>query len=122
MKIAVLKETFPGEKRVPLIPPSVDKLVKLGAEVEIEAGLGETCRLPDSDYEKVGATINADRQALLKSAEMVLRLRKPPVEEIALMKKGCIHVSYLDPFNEKEMVTRIKTRIGTLADFIHPIL
>jgi NAD(P) transhydrogenase subunit alpha len=108
MKIAVLKETFPGEKRVPLIPPSVDKLVKLGAEVEIEAGLGETCRLPDSDYEKVGATINADRQALLKSAEMVLRLRKPPVEEIALMKKGCIHVSYLDPFNEKEMVSRMQ--------------
>ena len=46
MKIAVMKETLEGETRVPLIPPTVEKLVKLGAEVEIEAGLG--CNLPVS--------------------------------------------------------------------------
>ena len=61
MKIAVMKETFEGETRVPLIPPTVDKLVKLGAEVEIESGLGLTCRYEDADYEKVGATVNSDR-------------------------------------------------------------
>ncbi len=108
MKIAVLKETFAGEKRVPLIPPSVEKLVKLGAAVEIEAGLGETCRYSDSDYQQVGATVNPDREALLKSADMVLRLRKPPLAEIGLMKKGAIHVSYLDPFNEKELVEKMR--------------
>lgn len=108
MKIAVMKETHEGEKRVPLIPPTVDKLVKLGAEVEIESGLGLTCRYEDSDYEKVGAKINSDRQALLKTADIVLRLRKPPIEEIELMKKGCLHVSYLDPFNEPELLDRLK--------------
>jgi len=104
MKIAVMKETHEGEKRVALIPPTVDKLVKLGAQVEIEAGLGETCRYEDSDYEKLGATVNKDRQNLLQTADIVLRLRKPPMEEIGLMKKGCIHVSYLDPFNEGELL------------------
>jgi len=108
MKIAVLKETFAGEKRVPLIPPSVEKLVKLGAQVEIQAGLGETCLYTDSDYQKVGATVNPDREALLKSADMVLRLRKPPLAEVGLMKKGAIHVSYLDPFNEKELVEKMR--------------
>ena len=108
MKIAVMKETHKGETRVPLIPPTVDKLVKLGAEVEIESGLGATCRYEDADYEKVGAKVNKDREALLKSADIVLRLRKPPLEEIELMKKGCIHVSYLDPFNEIELVDKMK--------------
>jgi len=108
MKIVVMKETHKGETRVPLIPPTVDKLVKLGAEVEIESGMGITCRYEDSEYEKVGAKISSDRESLLKSADIVVRLRKPPLAEIELMKKGCIHVSYLDPFNEIELVEKMK--------------
>ncbi len=109
MKIVVTKETLAGEKRVPIIPPTVDKLVKLGAEVEVEAGIGATCRFQDSEYEKVGAKVNADREAMIRSADMVLRLRKPPENEIEWMKKGCIHVSYLDPFNEVELVEKMKS-------------
>jgi NAD(P) transhydrogenase subunit alpha len=108
MKIAVMKETFEGETRVPLIPPTVEKLVKLGAEVEIESGLGLTCRYEDADYEKVGGKVNSDRHGMLQSADIVLRLRKPPMEEVGLMKKGCIHISYLDPFNELELVEKMK--------------
>lgn len=104
MKIAVMKETHPGEKRVPLIPPTVDKLVKLGAEIVVESGMGLTCRFEDADYEKAGAVIGTSRDEMLESADIVLRLRKPPADEIAKMKKGCIHVSYLDPFNESELV------------------
>ncbi len=108
MKIAAMKETHPGEKRVPLIPATVDKLVRLGAGVEIESGLGLTCRYQDADYEKVGATVNRDRLALLGSADIILRLRKPPLEEVAAMKKGCLHVSYLDPFNEPDLLEELK--------------
>ena len=107
MKIAVMKEIRQGEMRVPLIPPTVDKLVKLGAEVVIESGLGRTCRFEDGDYEKVGAVIGSSREAMLQTADIVLRLRKPPMDEIPLMKKGCIHISYLDPFNERELVDRM---------------
>ncbi len=107
MKIAVMKELHPGETRVPLIPPSAEKLVKLGAEVIIESGLGETCRYTDADYTKVGATIGSSREDMLKTADIILRLRKPPMEEIELMRKGAIHVSYLDPFNEVELVDKM---------------
>jgi NAD(P) transhydrogenase subunit alpha len=44
---------------------------------------------------------------MLKTADIILRLRKPPLEEIDLMKKGCIHISYLDPFNETELVDKL---------------
>ncbi|MCI5223392.1 MAG: NAD(P) transhydrogenase subunit alpha [Candidatus Electrothrix sp. AR4] len=108
MIIAVMKEIHPGERRVPLIPLTVAKLIKLGAEVVIESGLGLTCLLEDADYQKVGATIGTSREDMLKTADIVLRLRKPPMNEINWMKKGCIHVSYLDPFNEVELVNKLK--------------
>jgi NAD(P) transhydrogenase subunit alpha len=114
MQIAVMKETHPGERRIPLMPATAEKLVKLGAEVVIEAGLGQSCRFTDADYEKAGATVSTSRRELLQSADMVLRLRKPPADEIELMKKGCVHVSYLDPFNEAELVELLR-RAGISA-------
>jgi len=107
MKIAVMKEIHAGEKRVPLIPQTVDKLVKLGAEIEIESDLGLSCRFTNEDYKKCGAKINTSREDLLKTADIILRLRKPPIDEVELMKKGCIHISYLDPFNESELVDQL---------------
>lgn len=107
MKIAVPKETFPGEKRVPLLPETAARLVKIGAEVEVEAGLGSSLSLVDSLYEKAGGHVVPDRQRLLSSADMVLRLRKPPMEDVPWLKKGCLHVSFLDPFNEKELIQKL---------------
>lgn len=100
MKIAVPKETYASEKRIPLTPDVVAKLIRLGCEVIVESAVGETCGYQDKDYEKAGATIS-DRKALLASADVVCRLRKPPIEEVKWLKKGAIHISYLDPFNEK---------------------
>ena len=107
MKIAVMKETHEGETRVPLIPPTAKKLVALGAEVEIESGLGASCRYEDAEYTDLGVKVGASREEMLKTADIVLRLRKPPMEEIELMRRGCIHVSYLDPFNEVELVDKM---------------
>jgi NAD(P) transhydrogenase subunit alpha len=107
MKIVALREDTPGERRVPLIPASAEKLVKLGAELLVESGLGTTIGIQDDAYAKVGATIIQDRQASLGSADMVLRLRKPVAAELGALKKGCIHVSYLDPFNEQALVRQL---------------
>jgi H+-translocating NAD(P) transhydrogenase subunit alpha len=104
MKISVPKETHPGETRAPLIPASASKLIKLGATVEVESGIGIGAGFTDDDYVKTGATVSHDRKAMLNSADMVLRLRKPPVEEIVWLKPKTIHVSMLDPFNEKELI------------------
>ncbi len=104
MIIAIPKEIFPGEQRAAFIPSSVDRLVKKGAQVIIETGLGASIGIADEEYKKAGATIETKRQELLSCADIVLRLKKPPVEEIASLKKGSIHISFLDPFNEKELV------------------
>ena len=107
MKISVPKESYPGENRAPMTPDSAAKLVKLGAQVEVEAGLGVAAGFPDEAYTKAGATITTDRKALIGSGDIVLRLRKPPVEEISWLKPDSIHASLLDPFNEKELVKNL---------------
>ncbi len=106
MKISVPRETHPGETRAPLTPDSAAKLVKLGAQVEVEAGLGTAAGFPDDAYLKAGAILTADRKELIASGDIVLRLRKPTVEEISWLKPGAIHASLLDPFNEKELVQK----------------
>ncbi len=108
MKIAVLKETHPGETRVPLVPATAEKLVKLGAELLVEAETGAGCRFTDDHYSAVGARVETSRETLLREADIILRLRKPPLEEVALMRQGAIHVSYLDPFNELELVDALQ--------------
>jgi NAD(P) transhydrogenase subunit alpha len=110
MKIAVPKETYPGETRTPLTPASAARLVKLGAQVEVEAGLGIASGFADADYAAAGAAVTPDRKALLGSGDMVLRVRKPPVDEIALLKSGCVHASLLDPFNEKDLIQKLAER------------
>lgn len=102
MKIFIPKETHSGELRAVMIPADVAKLVKRGATVLVEYGMGTTSFHADTDYEKAGATLIADRNQALADADMVVRLRKPPLAEIANLRKGCIHISYLDPFADKE--------------------
>ena len=104
MLIFVPKETHSGELRVPLIPESVKKVVDLGANIRIESGMGQSSRHEDSAYEDAGATVTTDREAALKDADMVLRLRKPSIDEVKLLKPESVHVSFLDPFNEGELI------------------
>ncbi|MDP5052980.1 MAG: Re/Si-specific NAD(P)(+) transhydrogenase subunit alpha [Congregibacter sp.] len=104
MQLAVPKELYPGENRVAMTPDTAKKLVRLGASLQIEAGMGLGSGFQDSEYAEVGAEIVSDRTAMISAADMVLRLRKPELAEIAQMKRGCIHISYLDPFNEHTLV------------------
>ena len=104
MRLFVPKEYHPGETRVPLIPETVRKLIEKGAECVVEQGLGELAGHADGAYEEAGASVTSDRASALGEADLVLRLRKPPAEEIPEMKRGAIHISFLDPFNEPELV------------------
>jgi NAD(P) transhydrogenase subunit alpha len=108
MRIAIPKETHPGENRVPITPDHAKKLCKLGAVLVIESGMGTGSGFTDAEYTEAGATISNDRNELFASADVLLRLRKPGLDEIALMKRGCVHISYLDPFNEHELVKALK--------------
>ena len=104
MQIGVLKETHPGENRVAVIPDTVKKLVKLGAELTVETALGQGAGFADEAYTDAGATIASNRNDILAKSDILLRIRKPESDEVGQIKQGCIHISYLDPFNEGELV------------------
>ena len=108
MRIAIPKETHPGENRIPITPAHAKKLCAMGAELEVEAGMGAGSGFTDAEYSAVGATISQDRNAMFGNADLLLRLRKPEPDEIRLMKRGAIHISYLDPFNEHALVNAFK--------------
>jgi len=110
MKISVPCEIHPGETRAPMTPEGAAKLVKLGAEVTVQAGLGLTAGFADDAYTRAGAAIATDRQALVSAGDLVLRLRKPPAAEIAWLKPNAIHASLLDPFNERDLVQKFAER------------
>ncbi|WP_372863057.1 NAD(P) transhydrogenase subunit alpha [Spongiibacter sp.] len=104
MLLGIPKELASGENRVAIIPSDAKKLVRAGAVVQIEAGLGLGSGFSDQEYVDAGATVVEDRAAILSAADVVLRIGKPSIDEIKQLKAGCIHVSYLDPFNEHELI------------------
>jgi NAD(P) transhydrogenase subunit alpha len=107
MKICILKESHPGETRAAMVPENAAKLVKRGAEVCVETGIGDGCGYSDADYAACGVTVAQDRRGLLSSADMMLRLRKPPLEEVGWLKPGSVHISFLDPFSESELIQKL---------------
>ena len=104
MRIFVPREILDGEGRVALVPASVGKLIALGATVEVEAGLGAAIGQDDAAYAKAGATIAASREAGVRAAALILRVRPPPPEEVAWLAPAAIHISHLDPFTEPELI------------------
>jgi len=110
MQIAVPKETWANERRVALIPDSVKKLVQAGLSVTVESGLGVSSGYSDEDYTEAGAAISNNRSELIGAGDIILRVRKPAMEEVTLTRKGAIHISYLDPYNEAELVDALATQ------------
>jgi NAD(P) transhydrogenase subunit alpha len=116
MNIAVPKEVHPGETRVALIPEHIAKLTEMGAHMTVETGIGQKLNFSDEDYVKAGASLEADRSSLLQTADMVLRIRKPAMEEVDLLKAESTYVSLLDPFNERELIEALmKKRIASIS-------
>jgi NAD(P) transhydrogenase subunit alpha len=110
MRIGVTKETWPGELRAALVPAGVKKLVGLGFAVTVESGLGAQARIPDAEYQAAGATIAADPDATVADADVVVRVRKPEEHDVAALRSGVVHVSFLDPFNEKDLVKSLAAK------------
>ena len=105
MRIFVPKETDPGEPRTAVTPDAVQRYRrKEGAVVAVESGAGAGCHFSDEQYREAGAEVVSDRMQELGNADIVLRVRRPPDDEIAPMKKGAIHISFLDPFNEPTLI------------------
>ncbi len=109
MRIGVPKETASGERRAALVPVSVKKLVTAGFEVMVESGVGLQALITDQEYADAGATVTQNRTETLAS-DVVLRVGKPNDDDVAGLKSGAIHISFLDPFNEKQLVQKLAAK------------
>jgi NAD(P) transhydrogenase subunit alpha len=110
MRIFVPRETTPGENRVSLLPDDVHRLVQAGASIAVEPGLGDSLGIDDDKYTTAGATIASNRPDALATVGLILRLHKPPIEEIQLLPPGAIHASFLDPFRTPEYASAMAAR------------
>ena len=77
MRLAIPKETRPGETRVAATPESVKKLKSLGLDIVVQAGAGAGAKIADADYLAAGATIAPDAASAVRDADIVLMVRGP---------------------------------------------
>src|SRR6202034_4128199 len=96
MKVAVVKETAPGERRVALVPETVPRLTAAGLEVLVEQGAGEAAWFPDSAYESAGASI-AKTADLYAAADVLLTVTRPDDAAVARLRAGQTVVGMLSP-------------------------
>jgi NAD(P) transhydrogenase subunit alpha len=115
MKVAVVKENAPGERRVALVPETVPKLTKAGAEVLVESGAGAAAWFPDSAYAQAGAAIVSTAE-LYNGADVILTVTRPHPEAIARMRAGQTVVGMLstliDPGLARDLADRGVTAVS----------
>src|SRR3990167_5784340 len=114
MHIALLKETRLGECRVALVPESCKKLLQSGYSISIEKGAGEAAFYSDEEYRKVGCVVEQNLEALIKSADFVLKVNPPTLDsenrnEIAWMKPGTMFLASLMPLRHLNVVQLLAT-------------
>ena len=102
MRIGVPKEIKVHEYRVGLTPASVAELIAHGHEVVVETRAGSGIDCPDSAYEKAGASILADAAAVFKAADMIVKVKEPQPQEIAMLEPRHILFTYLHLAADKD--------------------
>lgn len=119
MKLAIPRETKPGERRVALTPDNVTRLVKVGYEVLIESQAGEAASFADDDYAAAGARVVADPRELWQSGDVVLKVQPPAphpalgVHEADLLREGATIISFMWPGKNQELIERLRARKAT---------
>lgn len=95
MKLGVPKELKERERRVALSPEIVGKLTKAGYEISIEKDAGASSYFSDEAFIAAGASIVADKQTIYSQSDVVLKVNPPSIDEVVLMKKEAILISFL---------------------------
>ena len=110
MKVGVVKETLPGERRVALVPDTVAKLIAAKLEVAVQTGAGSEAFYSDDGYQKAGATLVPDARAVLSQADAVLKVQPPSLDEVAALKSGAILICFLQPSAHADVVKALATQ------------
>ncbi len=116
MIVGVPRESFPGERRVALVPATIPNLIKAGLEVLVEAGAGAAAGYPDADYAAKGAKIAADRAEVFRAADIVVQILcygsndKTGKADVPLFRKGQVLIGFLRPLGSIETIQEIAAK------------
>jgi NAD(P) transhydrogenase subunit alpha len=119
MIVGVPRETFPGERRVALIPSAISPLTKAGAEVLVESGAGASAGFPDADYTARGAGI-APRAEVFARADVVLMVRAPGAnaahgaDDTARFRRGQVVIGFAEPLTAHQATEAVAARGASL--------
>ena len=120
MKVAVVRETFPGERRVALIPAVAASLTKAGWQVLLESGAGNAAGFADDDYRAKEVEVVADRSAAYEQADVILQVRtlgSNPVagrQDLELLRPGQIVIGCSDPLGNPAAIKELADQKATL--------
>jgi proton-translocating NAD(P)+ transhydrogenase subunit alpha len=109
MRVAVPKETAPGERRVALVPETVSKLRDSGFESKVERGAGERAGFPDGEYETAGAEL-VEEGALPSGADALVCVAQPSPKLVGRLAPGTVVVGFLEPLTDAAGIARLRER------------
>ena len=107
LKIGIPREVMAAEKRVASVPEVVEKLIRLGFSVFVEAGAGEAANFGDDAYRAAGAEIAANADQLWSVADIIFKIRAPNSEEVAFMHAGQTLISFIWPAQNPELLQQL---------------
>ena len=116
MIVAVLRETYPGERRVALVPAQVPALIKVGLQVLTESGAGNEAGYPDEAYREKQAEIAADRADAIRRADVLLQVRsygsnlENGAADLELLRAGQMVIGQCDPLTSLDAVREMANR------------
>lgn len=114
MLIGVPLETAAGEKRVATVPEVVEKLIKLGFQVAVQSGAGDAANCSDDAYRAAGAEVIPDAAGLWGRADIVLKVRPPSAEEVALLREGGMLIGFVWPAQNPELMQQLAAKRATV--------
>ena len=116
MIVGVARESFPGERRVALVPEGVRRLIANKLDVMIASGAGDAALFSDDDYARAGAGLEASSEKLLGQADLAVKIRPPTLGEAEALRRGAILVCLLYPRAHVDVTLRLAARgVTTLA-------
>ena len=107
MKIGIPNEIYPGENRVATTPEVAQQLIKLGYDVAIESGAGDSANFSDAAYREAGATIQDDSKSLYEEADIIFKVRAPEEKEVPLLTKGKTLISFIWPAQNEDLMKQL---------------
>ncbi|WP_175688677.1 Re/Si-specific NAD(P)(+) transhydrogenase subunit alpha [Burkholderia anthina] len=114
LQIGIPLEITTGERRVATVPEVVEKLIKLGFSVAVQSGAGAGANFDDDAYRAAGASVAATAAELWAGSDVVLKVRPPSADEVALMREGGTLIGFVWPAQNPELMQQLAAKRATV--------